>query len=110
MAESMIELLWIMFLLLISIDVRCRRCKNKWRVDKVESPMSRAIQETVGYAGGIYITLVTLSSFLQVEMPERIALTADFYVEPIAFTAVLLTIIQPIGLLIRDYFKLGVKG
>lgn len=102
MAECMMGLLGILLFLVISIDVRCRRCKHKHRIEGVESPMSRAIQETVGYAGGIYITLVTLSSFLQVELPERIALTADFRVEPLAFTAVVLTIVQPLWLSVRD--------
>lgn len=102
MIECMIGLIGILFCLVVSIDMRCRRCKDKKRVEGMESPLSRAIQETVGYAGGIYITLVTLSSFLQVELPERIALTADFRVEPLAFTAVVLTIVQPLWLSVRE--------
>lgn len=71
----------------------------------MESPLSRAIQETVGYAGGIYITLVTLSSFLQVDVPDRISLTENFCVEPLAFVAVVLTILQPLWLAVRDSLK-----
>lgn len=103
MAECLIGLLGILFFLVVSIDMRYRRCKDCIkRVEGVESPMSRAIQETVGYAGGIYITLVTLSSFLQVDVPDRISLTENFHVEPLAFVAVVLTILQPILLAVRE--------
>lgn len=102
MEECLIGLLGILFCLVMSIDMRCRRCKEKKRVEGMESPLSRAIQETVGYAGGIYITLVTLASFLQVDLPDRISLTENFRVEPLAFVAVVLTILQPLWLAVRD--------
>ena len=94
-------------LLTISVIVRLRRMVrvSARQVDGVASPVSRAIQTTVGYAGGIYMTLVMLASFLQVEVPEKVIISNGFRVEPLAFIAVILALIQPFFLIIWDKVK-----
>jgi hypothetical protein len=94
-------------LLAVSVTLRSRRMEriSARQVEGIASPMSRAIQATVGYAGGIYMTLVMLASFLQVEVPEKILITNGFLVEPLAFVAVVLAFIQPFFLIIWDKMK-----
>ena len=94
-------------LLAVSVVLRSRRMEQMpaRQVEGVSSPMSRAIQATVGYAGGIYMTLVMLASFLQVEVPQKVIITNEFRVEPLAFIAVILALIQPFFLIIWDKIK-----
>ena len=95
-----------MTFLIASVALRCLRLTriSARQVESVASPMSRAIQTTIGYAGGIYMTLVMLASFLQVEVPERTVIHG-LAVEPLAFTAVILALIQPFFLVIWDMVK-----
>lgn len=107
MAEYILVLLGGMIFLTVSVTLRCRRFEriSARQVEGVESPMSRAIQATVGYAGGIYITLVMLASFLQVEVPDKVVVADKIVVEPLAFVAVMLALIQPFFLVIWDLLK-----
>ena len=95
--------------ILLSGSVALRYLRNvresARQVEGVSSPMSRAIQATVGYAGGIYMTLVMLVSFLQVKIPDKIAVSEGFAVEPLAFFAVILALVQPFFLMIWDMVK-----
>ncbi len=106
-AECIIGVISGISLLTVSVIFRCRRMEkiSARQVEGVSSPMSRAIQATVGYAGGIYMTLVMLASFLQVEVPEKVIITNGFRVEPLAFIAVILALIQPFFLIIWDRVK-----
>lgn len=51
------------------------------------------------------MTLVMLASFLQVEVPEKVIVTNEFQVEPLAFIAVILALIQPFFLIVWDRMK-----
>lgn len=68
------------------------------------SPLSQAIQELVGTAGGIYLSMVALISFLKIDIPERITV---FHVafDPLAFIAIAIAVAQPI--VIRLFYKEG---
>ena len=44
---------------------------TRWE-DAVESPASLAIGELVAVAGGIYLALTLLATFLKISMPERL--------------------------------------
>ena len=66
------------------------------------SPLSRAMAGLVGTAGGIYLSLVLLATFLNLNVPERVRL-GEVYLEPIAAISIALAIIQPF---ILNYFKL----
>ncbi|HHT02049.1 MAG TPA: hypothetical protein GXZ96_05095 [Firmicutes bacterium] len=59
------------------------------------SPISRAVRDLVATAGGIYVSLVLLVSFLQIELPARLHLPFGFQVEPLAGIALLVAIIYP---------------
>jgi hypothetical protein len=58
------------------------------------SPLSLAIQELVGTAGGIYLSVITLTSFLKLDVPEKVAL-AQVNLDPVALGAIIVAIIQP---------------
>ncbi|MGF7186942.1 hypothetical protein GGQ84_003081 [Desulfitispora alkaliphila] len=58
------------------------------------SPASEAITELVATAGGIYLSLVTLTSFLEIEVPEKITVLT-VQVEPLAFISIGITLVQP---------------
>jgi hypothetical protein len=66
------------------------------------SPLSRAVAGLVGTAGGIYLSLVLLATFLNLNVPARVRL-GEIYLEPIAAISIALAIIQPF---ILNYFPL----
>lgn len=89
------------------------RIRNKKRVEPHEvpehtkpSPLSQALQELIATAGGIYLSLVLLVSFLQVNVADH---WRFFTVEmdPIAFTSLILAFVQPLVLHIYRSFKGG---
>jgi len=59
------------------------------------SPLSLAIQELIAIAGSIYLSLIMLVSFLKLNIPETLIL-GDFSIDPLAFCAMSLAIIQPL--------------
>lgn len=61
------------------------------------SPLSLAIQELVAISGSIYLSLVMLVSFLKLDIPTTIIIF-DFSIDPLAFLAISLAIIQPLFL------------
>ena len=88
-------------LLLIVASVRERikwqAMRNKdWDVlgDAKSSPLSRAITNLMGMAGGIYLSLIIIQSFLELQIPEIIQLNG-VSLEPLAALSIVLAIIQP---------------
>lgn len=60
------------------------------------SPLSRAIAELVGTAGGIYLSLNLARDFLALSVPDRVAVWPwRFEVEPLAAVSLTLALIQP---------------
>lgn len=92
---------WLIFVILFiaiagSIYFRARRYRQT--TDSVEgdtSPFSVAIKDLISTAGGLYLTLVMLASFLKLEMPERVFFWG-LSLDPIASTAIILAIVQPL--------------
>lgn len=79
-----------------SIWMRMCRCRNNPATKEVKaSPLSIAVQEIVATAGGIYLSLVMVVSFLKLDIPEKMSIL-DISLDPLAFLAVLLAIIQPL--------------
>ncbi len=68
------------------------------------SPLSLAIQELVAISGSIYLSLVMLVSFLKLDIPTTIKIF-DFSIDPLAFLAISLAIIQPLFLTIFSSLK-----
>lgn len=67
---------------------------NMVPVEPKTSPFSRAVQDLVATAGGVYLSLVMLVSFLKLELPERLAVK-EIYFDPLAMTAITTAIVQP---------------
>ncbi|MGB9866898.1 MAG: hypothetical protein ACPLPR_03180 [Bacillota bacterium] len=85
-------LLW---LVPVGAGVILRLPKAKLMGEAAESPYSIAIKQLVAVAGGIYISLTALCSFLDLEVPKRVWL-AGAQVDPIAVLALCLAALQPL--------------
>lgn len=72
-------------------------------VETRSSPVAAAVQELVATAGGVYLAVVALTSFLKLDMPDRVNLMA-VSVDPLAVTAIILAVIQPV--FTRLYYKI----
>ena len=59
------------------------------------SPVSLAIQELVAVAGGLYLSLVMLVSFLKIEIPEKVFIY-NIAFDPLACIAIILALFQPL--------------
>lgn len=92
-----------LFCLLVGIafSVRERKYFLLWRSVERSSPLSTAIAQLVGTAGGIYLSLELLFSFLKI--PEDWWKPSTFMVEPLALISLILAIVQPF--VIRGWLK-----
>jgi len=97
-------ILLIIFGVAVKTKKKLRYTRNlaRWE-DAVESPASLAIGELVAVAGGIYLALTLLTSFLKISMPERLVFF-DWSVDYLAAIAITLAILQPISLAL--YYKI----
>ena len=91
-----------LFLMLLFLALRAKfwlrwqaRVTNGLPQDPVPSAFSVAIAELLGIAGGIYLSLIMVVSFLELTIPERIVLWG-VAVKPLALLAIVLTLIQPL--------------
>lgn len=82
------------------LRTRCYRQLDDVRI----SPLSQALQDLIGVAGGIYLSLIMLVSFLKLTMPEKITLYS-MEVDPLALFSLCLGIVQPIVLNILKRVK-----
>ncbi|MFZ5943647.1 MAG: hypothetical protein ACOYVD_06035 [Bacillota bacterium] len=71
------------------------RMYRKELPEAVDSPLSQALTQLLGIAGGIYLSLVMLSSFLGLEMPNKTSFL-DITLDPLALFSLIITILQPI--------------
>ncbi len=79
------------------IEIRRKRVTENVEVAEA-SPMSVAIGELVAIAGGIYISLVLIVSFLKMQIPERVC-WFNVSLDPLAMIAVIAALLQPIVIL-----------
>jgi len=78
----------------IIVSVRERKYRLMWRTSQPSSNiLATALSQLVGTAGGIYLSLELLFSFLKI--PEDWWSTSIFFVEPLAVISLLLAILQP---------------
>ncbi len=73
-------------------------------MEPVPSPFSKALIQLVGIAGGIYLALAFLMSFLSVELPERVK-ALGFSIDPLALLSMLLAVVQPYLIRLRYFIK-----
>lgn len=84
-------------LLLVALGVRGRVDLIRMRqraFDERSSPLSQALAGLVGTAGGIYLSLVLLLEFLNIDVPARVSL-GPVSLEPLASISLFLAVIQP---------------
>jgi hypothetical protein len=77
--------------------VRHRLARDKdWSVigESRASPLTLALTNLIGVAGGIYLTLVVLVTFLELQLPARVRV-GSVTIEPLATISFGLSIIQP---------------
>jgi hypothetical protein len=91
---------WLLIVLLcctgLSLWLRLLRYRDGVSAGETRaSPLSMAVQELVATAGGIYLAIVALTSFLKLEMPDRVSLVSAS-VDPLALTAIGIAIVQPV--------------
>lgn len=78
-----------------SVWLRVCRCRISGKqMEAKASPLSIAVQEIIATAGGIYLSLVMVVSFLKLDIPEKVNM-ATISLDPLAFAAILLAIVQP---------------
>ncbi|MEG6585489.1 hypothetical protein [Dendrosporobacter sp. 1207_IL3150] len=93
--NSWITLLLLFLGIVCSIIFRIYRYRQIIDGESKSSPLSLAIQEIVAVSGGVYLSLVMLTSFLKLDIPERVSLHT-ISIDPLAFTAICLAMIQPL--------------
>lgn len=101
MSIKVIILTLIVFLMLIhSIRerMRLRMYRDKsWGAlmgEGINSPLSEALAQLVGVAGGVYLSVVMLVNFLELDVPPRVELLGVGF-EPLASISILIAIVQP---------------
>lgn len=103
----MVILLMVVLLILIALSLwlRVRRYRNTFEgVDPRPTPFSLAVQELVATAGGVYLAIIALTSFLRLDIPEKITLT-KVAVDPLAMLAIGVAVVQPILIGLFNKFK-----
>lgn len=78
------------------ISVRERKFMMMWRSNPPSNQLATALSQLVGTAGGIYLSIELLFSFLKI--PENWWNQSSFFVEPLAVLSLILAILQPFGL------------
>ncbi|MBE3571632.1 MAG: hypothetical protein IMW95_01580 [Moorella humiferrea] len=91
---ALLVFLALALLLILAVKVKVGNYRSN-NVEAVASPVSRALAELVAIAGGIYLSLVLLVSFLKISLPETIAI-GGFLVDPLAVVALVIALIQPL--------------
>lgn len=90
----------ILFLAAVATLLSVREKTRQVRLRDIEpdrsSPLSRALAELVGTAGGIYLSLNLARDFLALDVPGRVAVWPwRFEVEPLAALSLSLALVQP---------------
>src|SRR5665647_449897 len=77
----------------VVISVRERKYRMMWRSQPTSNQLATALSQLVGTAGGIYLSLELLFSFLKI--PEDWWSDSIFFVEPLAAISLFIAILQP---------------
>lgn len=92
----------VVLLIVLSVRERVRlmtRRDKDWDTigEAKSSPLSRALTGLVGTAGGIYLSMVLLQTFLELKVPSDIQL-GSIALEPLAAVSIAMAILQPFAL------------
>ncbi|MDD4334494.1 MAG: hypothetical protein PHY77_02695 [Desulfotomaculaceae bacterium] len=99
MAGVMIFSLAVLLLVILSLRERvCQRYlrEKDWGFigEAKSSQISQALTNLIGVAGGIYLTLVILVAFLELQIPGRISI-GEVSLEPLAAISIFISLVQP---------------
>ena len=90
----------VLVVLMVVGSVWVRVCHFRMSLDNIPavkpkpSPFANAVQDLVATAGGVYLSLVMIVSFLKLEIPERITISIIMF-DPLAMTAIVVAVVQP---------------
>lgn len=100
--------LFVLCVLIIILSIKIQMIINERRRNElpevINSPFSQALTQLLGIAGGIYLSLVLLTSFLGLEIPEKINFGSGS-LDPLAVFSLVIAIVQPFILRIWQNFK-----
>ncbi|GFN23829.1 MAG: hypothetical protein IMW96_08240 [Thermoanaerobacteraceae bacterium] len=85
----------LLLLFYLALRAKVRRYRLTGNVEGVPSPASRALAELVAVAGGIYLSLIMLVSFLKLSLPETVSV-GGWQVDPLALLALTVALLQPL--------------
>lgn len=96
----------LVIVLLVIWAVRARiHLRRKRSVQNLEntvtSPASLAMGELIAIAGGIYLSLVLLESFLELTVPDKIMIL-NMSLDPLALLAILIALLQPLFFILYE--------
>ena len=95
---TLIVVLAVLALVILSVRERIRIKEVRERAwdgsETKSSPLSQAIGGLIGTAGGIYLSLIMLFSFVEVQLPGKVNLLR-LELEPLAAVSFALAIMQP---------------
>lgn len=98
--------IFVLLLVIISVRERVSRQKNRERFlsEAKSSPLSQALTNLVGVAGGIYLSLEVITSFTEFRVPDRLQL-GGISMEPLAAVSIMIAIVQPFFLRAIDSWR-----
>ncbi|NLW07392.1 MAG: hypothetical protein GX039_05370 [Clostridia bacterium] len=103
----MLIILFFLIALLLGFFLAVKAKVRLYQRSKLEvsaSPVSQALAELVAVAGGIYLSLVLLVSFLKINIAEVIMI-GQFQIDPLAAVALVIALLQPLILNLWQYLK-----
>lgn len=90
----------------IIISLRARQKKMMWRSPHISGSLGKAISQLVGTAGGIYLSLELLLTFLGI--PESVWNPPSvYYFKPLAAFSLFIAIFQPYAQILIDKIQKG---
>lgn len=100
MLGKLLLLVFIFAALGLSVRQRMVFLKRRNQYDQLpDAPistfLSEALAQLVGVAGGLYLSLIMLVSFLELELPNRITVLG-LTMQPLALIALTLAVLQPL--------------
>jgi hypothetical protein len=97
-AGTLIIVFAVLALVILSVRERIRIKEFRERAwdgsETKSSPFSQAIGSLIGTAGGIYLSMIMLFSFMEVQLPGKVNLFR-LELEPLAAFSFIIAIIQP---------------
>ena len=106
------EILLLVFIVVLIVFAVMEKVKQKIKAmpfhdmpeEAKASPVSQALTELVAIAGGIYVALLLLTTFLGLDLPGKIRIISVEF-DTIAGTALFLALVQPFILKILKFIK-----